>query len=106
MCATSAKNAVALHGVLTRLSVFNPDHECWPSQETLAELAFMSVRSVKRALRVLESAGAVRTHRGYAEVWTDRNHYNFGGRGRHTVYAVAFDRPFPPALHKGHGQEV
>jgi len=101
-CKGAGGNALALHAVLTRMSVFNQDHECWPTQELLAEKCLISVSSVKRALRVLETVGAVRVHRGRSEVWTQRNHYNFGGVGRHSVYEVAFDGPFIGSPHLGH----
>lgn len=103
-CRQSGGKAVALHAVLTRLSVFNPDHECWPSLETLADMSMCSVSSVKRALKVLETVGAVRVHRGWGEVWTKRNRYDFGGSGRHAVYEVAFEDPFIGSPHLGHYQ--
>lgn len=39
---------------------YNPDHGCFPSQETLAEDCETNVRTIRRQLQVLEAAGLIR----------------------------------------------
>ena len=58
----------------------NQDHEAWPMQSTIAEVAGKSQGTVQRAIKVLEEKGYVRSRKK----WPDRP-------GTHKCYQVVFD---------------
>jgi len=71
-------SGIAVKAVLRAIDGFGRGREAWPSEATLAQVAGMSVRTVKRAIKALESLSLVTIERKgpqtvnhYRIVWTE-----------------------------------